>query len=209
MHRQPILERLSDNLKSIGLDPRLLLAFKIHAGLSPDPNWTESDFLIQAYLAAAERFVDEVTGTPYRVRHYKLSLDQICRNDRNRLDRNYHIRLPRYPVNTGVSIDWTADDLSEGTFTEGTDFEVFGPSTLSPEIIFTDLDFQLPSTVETVYPYILTFTAGPGSMAEISQVAIFELAAYYFRNPEAQQEKNPKVGTIFQSNIDMLSNSFL
>lgn len=202
--RTSFLERLPDGLTSIGDDPRILLAFKHHAGLPTFEAWTEADFLLKSHLSAAERHVDEISGVPYRIRSFRYAMDWIPR-----CGRFYRFGLPRYPVNSGITIGWTADNLSTGTYVQDTDFKLYGATTLSPEIIFGSLSFQLPTTIQTPYPYIVSFTAGPGQMAEIALITMFELAAYYYRCPEAVNDKNPNAGSVYQSHLDLLANSFL
>lgn len=203
--RKNFLERQADGLVSIGNDAPTLLAFKAHCGLPTMAEWTEADYLLKSNLAAAERTIDELCGVPYRLRSYKFTLDRI---ERNLPSQFYGIRLPCYPVNSGITIDWRADDLSSGSYVQNTDFSLFGAKTHSPEIIFP-LSLVLPTTAQTAYPFVVNFTAGPGEMKEIAMIAMFELAAYYYRCPEAISDKNPNAGSIYQAHLDLLANNFL
>lgn len=204
-----LLERNADGLTSIGNDPATLLAFKYHAVLSPDPRWTEADSLLSGYLSSAERIVDEVTGSPYRSRSFTYSVEKM---DRYRPNRQcwpfWQICLPMRPVTGTPTIAWTAADGTTGTWTAGTDFTVYGASSLTPEIIFP-YNFTLPCTVGVPYPFVVSFTAGGGIDVDIAKLLIFEYAAAYYRTPEMAGEKMSYVSKIFEANLSSLEASFL
>lgn len=212
-----LLERLPDSLVSIGLDAPTLLAFKQHAALAPDDDWTEADLLLQGYLSAAERSVDEITASPYRGRSFKYSVERMEQYTPSwrarsswfsRCNSFWSIKLPMRPVTGTPTIAWTASDGTTGTWTAGTDFTVFGSSSLTPEIIFP-YDFVLPPTDGVPFPFVVTFNAGGGIDTSVGLVCIFEYAAAYYRSPESVGEKLTYVSKLFQANMDLLQASFL
>jgi hypothetical protein len=131
-----------------------------------------------------------------------LKLSGICYKGSYR-----SIPLPCYPA-SDTSIDWSSDE-DTGEFEEDTDYFLLGESTLTPEILLKK-STVLPSDLDdTPYPYTVNFTVGPHEDSEFYLLVIFQLAAYYYRNPEALDERKPDVGSIFWANIDLLSNHFL
>lgn len=219
-----LLERVPDSLVSIGLDASTLLAFKSHAALSVDPNWTESNALLQSYLLAAERQVDELSGLPYRSRSFTYSVEEIqtyCPGKRRPdyrfcfeswhhkgVDSYWSIPLTMRPITGTPTITWAANNGTSGTWTAGIDFSVYGPTSLTPRIVFP-YSFSLPATDGVPYPYVVNFTAGGGPDNAVALVCIFEYAAAYYRMPEAVGEKLSYVSRLFDSNLAFLTGSFL
>lgn len=200
---KPILE-IQERPSSLAEDPTKVLAFKVHAGLPTFSQWTEKDPQIKSYLKSAERHVSIVTGCPYGETGFSYQLSCLPE-----IRGRVRFRLPIYPITGDTTIDWTDKDGNTGQYTEGEEFGVYGKTTLTPEIIFLSRDFDLPDVSDVVYPFTVNFTAGPCAEPDICQMAIFELAAYYWRFPEAVNETNPKVGQIYEANIDLLSNHFI
>ena len=210
-----MLERLPDSLVSIGLDAPTLLAFKVYSGLPTAGIWTEGDLQLQSLLLTAELIVDGLTSCPYRVRNYR---DQFASNYRPPIPP-YH-RLPNYSpttflryhfairnVQSGVSIFFN-DGTTTTTYVEGTDFFVYNRTGLSPELAFVST-FVEPTYSLLPFPWTVLYSAGGGLDVEVAKTCIFELASFYYRNPEAQADANPSLGGIFQANLDYLKGSFL
>ncbi len=205
-----LVERITDELTSIGNDAATLLSFKGHCALPPEASWTESDPRLKAYLLAAEIHVDQLGGVPYRPRTFRLSFPDFIRLKKPGSCQMFKgFRLPFRPVDLeeDVTIDWTDDDAVTGIYDQD-DFTVYGPNSLSPEIIFPG-DFTPESTATVPYPYVVTYTTAASELAAVALIAIFELAAYYYRYPEAISDKNVNAGQIYQANIDFLKGSFL
>lgn len=202
---EPILTRQSDSLVSIGLDPPTLLAFKLHAGLPGESTWTEADNSIQGMLSAAEDMIDDQCGTPYRLRSYQYQVQCIDGRNRSWLS----VPLPVYPISSVVTIAWTDDIGNHGTYVQGTDFQLVGPKSLNPNLLFPLQTFRPITAVRTAYPFTLTFTAGPGLKQSAQRLAIFQLAAFFYRYPEAMFDKQIFTNPGFQNILDSFSNSFL
>ena len=215
-----IIERQPDSLVSLVLtDPSIMLDLKNHAGLPPDVSWTESDSLLARYMVAAENQVDKLTSQPYRQRTFTLTTTGLSRLHKPRqpkrhiydiLAGQYHFygwELPIRPIIGTVSIAWTDDNGNTGTYVTGTDCKLYGAAALTPEIIFP-VTFTPPPTVLTPYPYILTVTAG-GTQDPVALIAMFEIATFYYRYPEAAAAGQLPPSQIFQANIDYLKGSFL
>lgn len=219
-----LLERVADALPvSIGLDAPTLLAFKSHCGLPVDAAWTESDGLLQSYLTAAERQVDELSGMPYRLRNFTLSVEQLeryCGGPRQTSVSRYCfttpvqfwcIKFPMRPVATSPAptISYIDDSGNSGTYTSGTDFSTIAPNSISPMAIFP-YSFQPPRTATVPYPFTLSFSAGGGVPdAAIARTCIFEYAAAYYRNPEMAGKELSYVSQVFDANLTALLGSFL
>lgn len=200
-------EQLSDSLLSIGLNPQTLLQFKNAAVLPPDTDWTEADSLLQSYLLTAERIVDKFTDRPYRQRTFKLSYGNIEKFFRPRNGIFWGWRLPLRPI-ISVGITYTLGDGTTGSYVTGTDYQLFGTTSLTPEIIFP-MPFSPPATWgNSPYPWVLNVVAG-GEMLEEQKTTIFELAAYYYRFPEAATLGVVPTTTMFQANLDAIRGSFL
>jgi hypothetical protein len=79
------LTKLADSpaLDSLGTveSGALLALFKRHCALPSDSSWTEADLQLGLYLDAAERFVDSLTGTPYRPHSYTLDLQTLSQSN--------------------------------------------------------------------------------------------------------------------------------
>lgn len=206
-----LLERVADNLTSIGDDAATLLAFKSHAGLPVDPDWTESDALLKSYLLTAERLTDELTNYPLRPRSYKYTFQSFHRF-RPR-PANYRIlscssistlKFPMRCITGTPTIDWTADDGTTGTWTAGTDFTVFGENSIDPQLSFP-YSFVFPVTDNTNYPFVLHFNAGGGVDAPVARLCVFEYAAAYYRKPEMAGQRMDYVSQVFDANLTFLT----
>lgn len=210
-----LLERIPDGLVSIGLDAPTLLAFKSHAALPTDSDWTESDALLQSYLLSAERQVDELSGYPYRVRSFTYTMESLgwyvppgglYRNVRGHIipTRLVAFDFPMRPVTGTPTL--TCLDLNNvtTTYTAGVDFNVIGANSIRPHGIFTN-GFVLPSVYGVAYPFTLTFSAGGGIDAAIALICIFEYAAAYYRSPESAGEKLSYISQVFDANISALT----
>lgn len=216
------LERQPDAIPSIGNDAAILLAFKAFCGLPTDASWTESDTLLKGLLASAERLVDELSGCPFQVRTFKYTFDSFSCLKKNTREiprgwnffgpnnRFYSLKLPVWPIAADplVTITWLDDTGASGTWTQGTDFDLFGANTLTPEIIFP-YAFNPPSTHTIPYPFVASFKAGGGLDIDVAKLCVFELASAYYRSPEMMVEKEPYVSITFQANLDHLKGSFL
>jgi hypothetical protein len=203
MLRPTLTERVPDALTSIGNDPETLQAFKTHAGLPPEESWTEANSTLKGMLASAENAIEELTGVSYRARSFKLYLSDIpCRQGFRKLI------LPRYPVTSVNGFGWTSSSGSAGVFLENTDFTIAGKNSKTPTLTFKST-VNFPDTSSVAYPYIFEFNAGPTAQLDLVRLTIFELAAYYYRYPEAVSDKSFKISSLFQSNIDLLAGSFL
>lgn len=206
------LEQLPDSLVSLGADPTTLDAFKRHAQLPTASTWTESDLLLQGYLLAAERIVDDLSGMTLRARSFTLTFE--CFDERrHRCYRGRSFRSLRYPKRPIVghpTIAWTAADATTGTWTSGTDFATYGANAIRPELMFP-LDFQFPDVFGLPFPYVLSFTTGPAepSYAAAAMICIYELAAAYQRNPEMSGKELISYSPIFDANLTLLQGSFL
>lgn len=202
-----LLERVPDELESIGEDADVLTDFKYHASLETNPDWTEADSLIKTMLLSAEAMIDGLSSAPYRTRTWIMSLDDLEWCCHKRL---YLFKFPVRPLTEDlVTVDWKDRNGDTGTYTEVTDFTVYGRNSLSPEAYFP-VGFRRPWTHQVPYPYTVSFkNAAQTALQGPAQLAIFELAAYYFRNPEAMSDKQPNAGKIFQANLDILKAGML
>lgn len=209
-----LLERIPDGLVSIGLDAPTLLAFKSHAALPTDPDWTESDALLQSYLLSAERQVDEMSGYPYRSRSFAYTMEHlewyVPKSYRRHWDRfTFPTRLvafdfPMRPVTGTPTLACLDPNNVTTTYTAGVDFNVIGANSIRPHGIFTN-GFILPSVYGVAYPFTLTFSAGGGIDAAIALICIFEYAAAYYRSPESAGEKLSYISQVFDANISALT----
>lgn len=184
-----------------------MLAFKGHCGLPLFSAWTEKDILLSSYLDAAELIVDRLGGSPYRQRNFKLTLENLDHFRTNRMGW-WGLELPMHPVLSGASLSWADDDGNTGTYVQGTDFTIFAPTSLRPQLRFP-YNWQKPCTSQQPYPYVLTFMAGAGDESLPAKIAIFELGAYYYRNPEAMSDGSLPQSAVFDANISILKGSFL
>lgn len=197
---KPILQ-VTEQSNPLTNDPTILHRFKGHCGL-PTKGWTEADTQLKSMLNAAEKIIVGLTNHPFRLTTflYQVHCIPLCNG-------YYKLQLPVYPITDDVTIDWESDNET-GTYTEGEEFSVYGHSTLTPEIIFTK-GFSLARNSTKPYPFSIHIPAGPSDSADLYLLTIFELAGYYYRNPEAMNDVKPQAGPIFNTNLDMLANHFL
>lgn len=211
-----LLELVPDELESIGEDAATLLAFKAHAGLPVDSEWTESDDLLKSYLLVAERLVDELTNYPLRPRSYTYTFQSFSwlrtvRPGNCRLLSLCPIASLKFPMRCILgtpTIDWTADDGTTGTWTAGEDFTVFGENSIVPQLSFPH-SFEFPVTGNTNYPFVLHFDAGGGVDAPVAKLCTFEYAAAYYRKPEMAGQKMDYVSQVFDANLTFLTGRLL
>lgn len=200
------VEQLPDALKSLGDDAAILFDFKLHAGLPPDPDWTEQDRQLKRLLNLAETAVDKQTGHPCRLRSFRAQVsgfEKIVYNN----TAYPGFKIPRCPVVGDVSITWTASDETTGTY--GTaDLTLYGANTLKPVVLFAP-DFEFPDVSNIAFPYTVTWSAGYVTPPDAHLVTIYELAAFYYRFPEAAFTEQLPISHIFNANMDLLANSFL
>lgn len=184
-------------LTSLGLDATTLANFKYHAGLDTDPSWTEADGLLQKYLLTAEKYINAEASAPYREMAYTQRFRCLAFSPR---EQRYYLSLQMWPIKaTSTSIVSKDDTGTQVTYVEGTDYEISnGPK---PCLVFK-YGWTPPTTSQVLYPWTVTYTAG-GLQNEIQLTAIFQLAAYYQRFPEAMGKPVPD--NIFQSHIDAIS----
>lgn len=183
-------------LPSLGEDAQILLDFKQHAGLPGDSDVTELDSLLKRLLLSAENLVDRITGRPYREREFTEKFRCLSGGE------FYFLRLTRSPVSEPVVVV-TNSDGNEVTYVESTNFEL--NNCLQPELIFP-LDFS-PENTTKVFPYVVTYTAGGEELPE-QLVAIFQVAANYYRNPEAMSGSGD-LDSVVMAHLDALGTSFL
>lgn len=179
-----------------------LALFKRHCALPSDSSWTEADAQLSAYLDMAERYVDAITGTPYRTHSYVLDIqpDVSCLSS---------IKLPIFPITAGtVTLSWTDNDGVSGSFVNNTDFKIRGASTRLPEI-FLQSDVEWPATDLVSYPFSVGFTSPAGFDSHLSKMAIIEYASYLYRNPEGMGQEVANMGQQFWGLISLLSGTFL
>lgn len=185
-------------LTSLGENAETLLAFKYHAGLATDAEWTEADFNLKTYLLSAERYVNEQTGSPYRLMSFTEKLRWLTYDPCSKL---YFLPLSRSPASASeINFLGDPDDIA---YIEDTDYELLTEPT--PRIIFFST-FTVPDKSLRAYPWEVTYSAG-GLESPLQLVAIFQLAAYYYRFPEAVGKPVPD--SVLASHLDVLSNSFL
>lgn len=203
-----ITELLPDSLPLLGDDPIIMKELKYHLGLPLQETWTEGDGNLKSFLDAAEKSVDKLCGyNSYRPRQLQVSLTGLQCFHRS-YSRLKGIKLVNGPIasSPAIQIAWTSSDGSTGTYTLA-DFAVYGRLTLTPEILFPPT-FSENSIAGVPYPYIVIFTT-LGNLNPVAKTAIFELAAHYFRFPEAATDGQVPLLPIFQSNLDFLKPSML
>ncbi len=199
-----IPEQQPDSHPSLGLNSDTLRSFKQHAVLPTESSWVEADNLLRTYLDAAERQVDALTGSPYRVRNFKCYFDCWSRSG-----IYYGISIPMRPPVAGITIDWTDNDEATGQYIEDTDFRVHGRGSLEPYLLLPH-GTELPHTDLVHHAYVMTFSAGGDQrFSSALLIAIFELATCYYRTPEAMQMKPDFISMAFQANLDLAKASFL
>lgn len=191
-----LLERLSDatNVPSIGNDPAQLAVFKQYAGCPPDPDWTEKDDLLKGLLLAAERWIDDNTGSTYRPRRFKLSFTP------EDLAKSKDFRVPRRMIDTAsVAFHWASDSV---LFTDYffSDLTVCPKLHLNPDRCTFETNDRLP--------LIGTFTT-LASNDETHLTIIRMLAAHYYQNPSAVGVKQVSFGPAFDALLTSLRTSFL
>lgn len=185
-------------LTSLGEDAETLLAFKYHAGLTTDEEWTEANFNLKTYLLSAEHYVTEQSGSPYRLMEFTEKRRRLSYDPCSKL---YFLPLSRSPASdSAITFLGNPDSLS---YTEGTDYELLAEPT--PRVIFFST-FTVPDKSLRAYPWEITYSAG-GQLNPMQLVAIFQLAAYYYRFPEAVGKPVPD--SVLASHLDVLSNNFL
>lgn len=179
-----------------------LALFKRHCALPSDATWTEADAQLSAYLDTAERYVDAITGTPYRPHSYILDIqpDVSCLSS---------IKLPIFPITANsVTVGWTDNDGATGSFANGTDFLIRGELTRSPEIFFQP-NVDWPATEQVTYPFSVEFDSPAEFDAHLSKMAILEYASYLYRNPEGMGQEVANMGQQFWGLISLLSGKYL
>lgn len=200
----------------------LLALLKRHCALPSDTSWTEADAQLGMYLDAAESFIDQITGTPYRSHSYTLDLQTLNRSTLLALPvdisgrwislpvaRFTAVRLPVFPVTANtVTFTWLDNDGNTGSFVNGTDFKVKGASTRSPEIIMMS-DITWPNTGLVPYPFTISFSSPAGFDPNTSLMAIMQYASYLYRNPEGMGQEVADMGQAFWGCVSLLSGSFL
>lgn len=201
-----LLEQLDDQLVSLGEDPSLLLDFKQFAGLPTEPTWTKADRLLKGRLDSAEKMVDHLTGYPYRIRSFKASYECFQRITVGR-QTYYGLELTRRSLQSDPTIAWTDTNGATGTYTVA-DFSVVGAKHLKPLIIFP-FSYSPPDFSDVPFPLVVTFTAGSNSKEAVALTAIFELATFYYRFPEAANGSELPMTNVFTAHLDYLRNSFL
>ena len=180
-------------LPSLGEEPSTLAAFKRHAGLPVDPDWTESDTLLKSYLLSAEIYVNAQTSKPYRPTDFIEKHRAVCRDSSGHQILQLH-RWPISPTNFSlVSID---EDAVETAYTSD-DYTL--ANGWKPAIVFKK-SFVAPTPPDVLYPWRVSYTAG-GQQNAMQLIAIFQLATYYNRFPEAIGKPVPD--SVFQSHLDV------
>jgi hypothetical protein len=200
------LTKVADSpaLDSLGVveSGAFLALFKRHCALPSDVTWTEADVQLSAYLDMAERYVDAITGTPYRPHSYILDIqpDVSCLTS---------IKLPIFPITPNdVTVSWTDNDGVTGSFTNGTDFLIRGELTRSPEIFFQP-NVDWPATEQVTYPFSVGFDSPAEFDSHLSKMAILEYASYLYRNPEGMGQEVANMGQQFWGLISLLSGTYL
>lgn len=192
-------ERLPDSLTSLGEDAAFLRLLKQHCALPDDPTYTTRDALLSMYLDHAERFIDEMSGSVFRPRNYRIHLanEALC---------NWNvIRLPLGPVAELTSFGWTDNDADTGSLTLNDDFSLVGREVhLLPENALLDITTNL-----VPYPLTLTLSTSGDESNPIQKVCICQLACHCYKNPEAMGESIPDLGQAFYSTLSSLTPSFL
>ena len=220
------LSKLADSpaLGSLGTinGGALLALFKRHCGLPSDTSWTEADLQLGLYLDAAEEVVEEMTGTPYRSHSYTLDLQSLNRSVLLSLPLDISgrwislpmakftaVRLPVFPVTpSSVTLSYTNNDGTTGSFVNGTDFVVKGASTRTPEVVIKS-GVIWPETGLQPYPFTIGWTSPAGFKPATYQMALLEYASYIYRNPEGMGQEVADMGQAFWGAISLLSGSFL
>lgn len=193
---QPSNATTSTVLPSLGDDAQILLDFKNHAGLPTDTDVTELDSLLKRLLQSAENLVDKLTSRPYRTREFTEKFRCLSGGE------FYFIRLSKAPASE-PEVVVTNSDGDEVTYVEDTDFEV--NQVLQPELIFST-GFT-PENTNKAFPYVVTYSAGGEQLPE-QLVAIFQVAANYYRNPEAMSGAGA-LDSVVMAHLDALCTSFL
>lgn len=178
-------------LVSLGDDTEVLADFKLHAALPADVDWTEADPLLRRYLLSAELYVAEMSGQPYR----QMEFTERFRWARK--DSFIYLSLKRFPA-SDTEITMSADS-GEVVYEEDTDYSLVDKRLIFPA------DFSCPSSTDP-YPWTVTYKAG-GAEDPRQLMAIFQLAAYYYRFPESVGKPVPD--SVFTSHLDVVSGSFL
>ena len=174
-------------LASLGDDAAVLADFKLHAALPADADWTEADSLLRQYLLSAELYATDMSGQPYQQMEFTERFRSI------RADGYYYLPLKRFPASD------TEITFSNTVYEEGSDY-----SLVDKRLIFP-FDFSCPSSTDP-YPWTVTYKAG-GAEDPRQLMAIFQLAAYYYRFPESVGKPVPD--SVFTSHLDIVSGSFL
>ena len=219
-----LLERLTDSLPSLGADAPTLLLMKNNCALPNDSSWTELDSTLSLLLDAAEEFIDWQTGTTYRPRNFRLTVRSVHESQLvsipSEITGRWYVlpvgkfctvRLPVRPVTTAPTITWTDNLGNTGTFTLNTDFTFQGGLSLTPEITFLPVTpTSWPETGLVPWPFVFTFSTVAGNQQpNLHKLAIVQLAAYYYRNPQAMGQDVPDMGQGFWGMLTQLKGDFL
>lgn len=179
---------------SIGMDAPTLATFKQYCGLPPDPAWTEKDTLLRGLLSAAERWMDEATGTTYRTRSFTVSFtpeDIIC---------SPTLIVPVRVIDLAtVNFVWQSDAVAFTGYN-------FSHLTVRPKLV---CNFDRTSFEDSdACPLIGTFQTLP-STNETHLTTIMMLGAHFYQNPSAVGKKELSFSRAFDSLLTSLRISFL